>query len=71
MPDDGWDILDEMHGTKGTKTRPHWLPDNITPVLEELPKWEYLAETLMEIEELIMHHPIPTGEVSNLRLNSD
>jgi DNA excision repair protein ERCC-4 len=41
--------------------RPDWLPGNITPVLEELPKWEYLVETLLEIEDLIMRYPVPVG----------
>jgi DNA excision repair protein ERCC-4 len=56
-------MFDEVHGNEGT-SRPHWLPDNITPVLEELPKWEHLAEILTEIEGLIMHHPIPSGMYS-------
>jgi DNA excision repair protein ERCC-4 len=62
-----WDILDEINGVSVNKekqksTRPDWLPDNITPVLEEPPKWEYLAETLLEIEELLMNHPAPEGK---------
>ena len=68
MPDDedAWDALDEATGsTQRTakprtttetagRTRPKWMPDNIQPVLEELPKWSLLAETLKEIEDEIM-----------------
>jgi DNA excision repair protein ERCC-4 len=31
-----------------------WVPDNMSPVLEELPKWDLLADILQEIEEEIM-----------------
>lgn len=63
----GWEVLDEIEGrvhrppdTTGgkdhvkTRSRPSWLPKNIEPILEELPKWHLLAETLKEIEEEIM-----------------
>ncbi|KAG8807434.1 hypothetical protein FRC17_004460, partial [Serendipita sp. 399] len=57
---DAWDVLDEISGTVGVPSRPSWLPENITPVLEEPPKWETLTETLLEIEDLIMRYPFPT-----------
>jgi DNA excision repair protein ERCC-4 len=31
-----------------------WVPDNMSPVLEELPKWDLLADVLQEIEEELM-----------------
>lgn len=66
--DDAWEALDEAEGRiRGAPTtivrdqdqiksrpRPTWLPKSIEPVLEELPKWHLLAETLKEIEEEIM-----------------
>jgi DNA excision repair protein ERCC-4 len=67
--EDAWEALDEAEGhirsappTTGRKDqdqiksrpRPTWLPKSIEPVLEELPKWHLLAETLKEIEEEIM-----------------
>lgn len=66
--EDAWEALEEaegivrsMRGTTGTRKkateaqlRPTWLPKNIEPVLEELPKWHLLAETVKEIEEEIM-----------------
>ena len=66
--EDAWEALEEAegivrptHDTTGTKKkvtdthlRPAWLPKNIEPVLEELPKWHLLAETVKEIEEEIM-----------------
>lgn len=63
--DDAWEVLDEVNGTHGKATKPRWLPENITPVLEEPPKWEYLAETLLEIEDLIMRYPVPLGMFSS------
>ncbi|KIM21371.1 hypothetical protein M408DRAFT_80635 [Serendipita vermifera MAFF 305830] len=57
--DEAWDVLDEVNDTRGKNTRPDWLPHNIVPVLEELPKWEHLVETLLEIEDLIMRYPVP------------
>lgn len=60
--DEEWDIIDEMSGQTSNKPkRPDWLPQNITPVLEEPPKWEYLVETLLEIEDLIRNYPAPVG----------
>jgi DNA excision repair protein ERCC-4 len=67
--EDAWEALDEAEGhirdaptTTGRKgqdqiksrPRPTWLPKSIEPVLEELPKWHLLAETLKEVEEEIM-----------------
>jgi DNA excision repair protein ERCC-4 len=67
--EDAWEALDEAEGRiRGAPTttamkdqdqmksrpRPTWLPKSIEPVLEELPKWHLLAETLKEIEEEIM-----------------
>lgn len=67
--EDAWEALDEAEGRiRDTPTtavrkdqdqmksrpRPTWLPKSIEPVLEELPKWHLLAETLKEIEEEIM-----------------
>ncbi|TFY75345.1 hypothetical protein EWM64_g8667 [Hericium alpestre] len=69
--EDAWEALDEMEGRipakdkgKGKETdkpaRPAWLPHNIEPVLEELPKWSLLGEVLKEIEEEIMRaYPLP------------
>ena len=59
--DDLWKLLDEVNGTVGEGFRPDWLPENITPVLEEPPKWEYLVETLLEIEDLIVRYSVPIG----------
>ncbi|KZV76813.1 hypothetical protein PENSPDRAFT_645911 [Peniophora sp. CONT] len=61
--EDAWDALDDASGStqrttkptqKAGRSRPKWMPDNIQPVLEELPKWNLLAETLKEIEDEIM-----------------
>jgi DNA excision repair protein ERCC-4 len=64
---DAWDALDEMEGSVGPKkksdkakgkqkeeAKKHWIPDDMDPVLEELPKWTLLARVLQEIEEEIM-----------------
>lgn len=61
--DDVWDVLDEIEGhigtkddmpkEKGEKKKP-WVPDDMDPVLEELPKWSLLADVLKEIEEEMM-----------------
>ncbi|KAJ3996766.1 hypothetical protein F5050DRAFT_1757129 [Lentinula boryana] len=63
--DEAWDAVFELEGRplearhptnkdkgKATATgrRPKWLPKEIQPVLEELPKWSLLAEILEEIE---------------------
>ncbi|KAI0300476.1 hypothetical protein B0F90DRAFT_1810368 [Multifurca ochricompacta] len=65
--EDAWDALEEAEGLvrrvphvtgrRKDQSKPHrpaWLPKNIEPVLEELPKWHLLAETLKEIEEEII-----------------
>lgn len=66
--DDAWDALDEIEGGVGMKnsgkakgkemgmggSKKPWVPDDMDPVLEELPKWSLLAEILKEIEEEIM-----------------
>ncbi|EGN92951.1 hypothetical protein SERLA73DRAFT_127060 [Serpula lacrymans var. lacrymans S7.3] len=56
---DAWDALYEAEGrqppnagnNQGKEARKAWLPDGIDPVLEELPKWDLLADILQEIEE--------------------
>ena len=57
--DEEWAMLDEMEGRGGgdrqsREKRPAWLPHNMEPVLEELPKWGVLAEILKEIDENII-----------------
>ncbi|OJA12366.1 hypothetical protein AZE42_04345 [Rhizopogon vesiculosus] len=65
--EDAWAALDEAHGTtrsdsndkakgkeKEKEEKKPWIPDNMSPVLEELPKWDLLADVLQEIEEEIM-----------------
>lgn len=68
--EDAWDALDDMDGRgKRPLARPpkKWVPDGMDPVLEELPKWDLLADILHEIEEEIMRQesvsscePFPT-----------
>ena len=60
--EDAWDALDEVEGIitnnsaadkgkeKEKDSRPEWLPDDLDPVLEELPKWHLLSEILIEAE---------------------
>ncbi|KAG6333461.1 hypothetical protein ID866_5631 [Astraeus odoratus] len=51
---DAWDALDEVEGRlpqSTAKPGKQWIPDGMDPVLEELPKWETLADVLQEIEE--------------------
>ena len=60
----GWEVLDEMEGRPRTSSgvpqppkrplRPTWLPKGMEPVLEELPKWDLLADVLHEIETEMM-----------------
>ncbi|KAG1854454.1 hypothetical protein DFJ58DRAFT_787993 [Suillus subalutaceus] len=60
--EDAWAALDEAHGMTGSNSRDNgkqkenksWVPDNMSPVLEELPKWDLLADVLQEIEEELM-----------------
>ncbi|TRM61018.1 hypothetical protein BD626DRAFT_88683 [Schizophyllum amplum] len=51
--EEGWAALDEINGTTSqqSKDRPRWLPAGVEPILEELPKWNLLADVLKEIEE--------------------
>ncbi|KAF8526823.1 hypothetical protein JB92DRAFT_2870207 [Gautieria morchelliformis] len=65
--DAGWEVLDEIEGVEqngkrpasenSNEDRPWWLPEDISPILEEPPKWNLLAETLHEIEEAINDKP--------------
>ncbi|KDQ65067.1 hypothetical protein JAAARDRAFT_43863 [Jaapia argillacea MUCL 33604] len=61
--EEGWAALNESEGLVGTgkgngkekeTERAEWLPEGMTPILEELPKWDTLAEVLTEIEEEMM-----------------
>lgn len=65
--EEGWNALNEMEfgrvnetdsirgaKGKGKEKRPRWLPKGMEPVLEELPKWNLLADVLKEIEDEIM-----------------
>ncbi|KAG2072910.1 hypothetical protein BDR04DRAFT_1073253 [Suillus decipiens] len=61
--EDAWAALDEVHGIAGSNSSENgkqkeekkpWVPDNMSPVLEELPKWDLLADVLQEIEEELM-----------------
>ncbi|KAG8906750.1 hypothetical protein FRB99_006241 [Tulasnella sp. 403] len=63
---DEWDALDEMEDrtantTKGP-TRKNWMPERMNPVLEEPPKWDVLAEILLEIEHEILNRPFRATE---------
>ena len=59
--EDAWDALDEIEGRVGVKSdkaegkererKKPWVPDDMDPVLEELPKWSLLAGVMKEIEE--------------------
>ena len=65
--DPGWEVMEEMerqtdqngsesgpstsNPRKVSKKRKRWLPADMDPTLEELPKWSLLAEVLQEIEE--------------------
>ncbi|KAF8531160.1 hypothetical protein JB92DRAFT_2825304 [Gautieria morchelliformis] len=65
--DAGWEVLDEIEGVEqngkrpasenSNEDRPWWLPEDISPILEEPPKWNLLAETLHEFEEAINDKP--------------
>ncbi|KAG5219812.1 DNA repair protein [Salix suchowensis] len=71
VDEEGWDALDEIHGTVGKSSRqntsrsrkvdkPFWVPQGMDPVLEELPKWTLLADILKEIEgEIIRQESLP------------
>ncbi|QRV78347.1 DNA excision repair protein ERCC-4 [Ceratobasidium sp. AG-Ba] len=71
--DDDWDVLDEMEGRVGAgqgrrEARPKWLPHNMEPVLEELPKWGVLAEVLKEIDETIIANSMQNSPGTNTTL---
>ncbi|KAK7042132.1 ERCC4 domain-containing protein [Favolaschia claudopus] len=51
--DELWNTVDEITGEVG-ETRPKWLPQGVEPVLEELPKWNLLADILEEAEADIL-----------------
>ncbi|KZO94381.1 hypothetical protein CALVIDRAFT_224105 [Calocera viscosa TUFC12733] len=58
--EDEWDVLDEWEGLQGRERKgPKWLPEGMTPVYEELPKWDLLRKILQEIEETIVQNPYP------------
>ena len=46
---------------KGKEKRKSWIPDDMDPVLEELPKWSLLADVLKEIEEEMMRQESLSG----------
>ncbi|KAE9391336.1 hypothetical protein BT96DRAFT_781193, partial [Gymnopus androsaceus JB14] len=56
--DEAWDAVFELEGRpsvprqtkKKAGKRPEWIPKDMHPVLEELPKWSLLADVLEEIE---------------------
>jgi DNA excision repair protein ERCC-4 len=69
--DAGWEILDELEGVANAEAqndkrlesekrdgdRPWWLPRDMSPTLEEPPKWSLLAGILHEIEQGINDNP--------------
>ncbi|KAF8186802.1 hypothetical protein BJ912DRAFT_453061 [Pholiota molesta] len=75
--DDAWAALDEVEGIVGssrdkgkakeTHSRPSWLSEGIEPVLEELPKWNLLAEIILEAEaEMIRQESLKKPEAASL-----
>ncbi|KAG8744336.1 hypothetical protein FRC10_010316 [Ceratobasidium sp. 414] len=72
--DEEWAVLDEMEGRTGTnrgkekEARPNWLPHNMEPVLEELPKWGVLADVLKEIDETIIANSMQHSPGTNTTL---
>ncbi|KAF7794882.1 hypothetical protein EIP86_006025 [Pleurotus ostreatoroseus] len=57
--EDAWEALRELEGgfvakPKNDGVRPRWLPKGMDPVLEELPKWNLVADALQEIEDEMM-----------------
>ncbi|KZT37318.1 hypothetical protein SISSUDRAFT_987932 [Sistotremastrum suecicum HHB10207 ss-3] len=62
---DEWDALNEAEGWTENpahkQKKKKWMPDNIDPVLEELPKWDLVAEVLQEIEQEIIQRPLVIG----------
>lgn len=70
--EDAWDALDQLEGRVGMKSnktrgkekktsKKPWVPDDMEPILEELPKWTLLAEVLKEIEEEMMRQEAVGG----------
>ncbi|KAG9125509.1 hypothetical protein FRC07_007311 [Ceratobasidium sp. 392] len=72
--DEEWALLDEMEGRGGSTRakekggRPKWLPHNMEPVLEELPKWGVLADVLKEIDEMIISNSMQHSPGTNTTL---
>ncbi|KAG9087354.1 hypothetical protein FS749_002971, partial [Ceratobasidium sp. UAMH 11750] len=72
--DEEWAVLDEMEGRSGTDrakekgARPNWLPHNMEPVLEELPKWGVLADILKEIDETVIANSMQHSPGTNTTL---
>lgn len=71
--EDVWDALDEAENAgldkgKGKEERkPNWMPKEMEPILEELPKWNLLSEIIQEAEgEIIrqesLRRPLTIGE---------
>ena len=54
-------IPDRKSTTMGSSSPP---PDAVHPVLEELPKWEMLAEVLAEVERDYYFSPVPQDDSS-------
>ena len=60
--EDVWNPLDEIMGCVGVKRKKSdkargekpWVPNDMDPVLEELPKWSLLTEVLKEIEDQVV-----------------
>ena len=63
--EEAWAALDEIEGGQTwakpdalqnaeESSHPWWLPKGMDPVLEELPKWDLLADVLQEIEQEMM-----------------
>ncbi|KAG6848625.1 hypothetical protein H0H93_015391 [Arthromyces matolae] len=58
------------HNPKSAKARPSWIPQGMEPILEELPKWNLLAEILQEAEEEMLRQesirkPITSPNIGN------
>ena len=53
--------MKESDKGKGKEKRKSWIPDDMDPVLEELPKWSLLADVLKEIEEEMMRQESLSG----------
>ncbi|KAG8686724.1 hypothetical protein FRC08_012350 [Ceratobasidium sp. 394] len=72
--DEEWAVLDEIEGRSGTNkakekdARPNWLPHNMEPVLEELPKWGVLADILKEIDETVIANSMQHSPGTNTTL---